>query len=70
MHRRSHGGNDPENWGGGKMFEPVVEILALLLVVAVVAVLVIALAVVGVFGLLAFRIVRKAYRIVGRFRWR
>lgn len=51
------------------MIEPVVEILALLLLGAVVTVLFIGLAVVGMLGLLAFRVVRKAYRVVGWLRW-
>jgi len=51
------------------MIEPVVEILAILLLGALVAVLFIALAVAGVLGLLAFRVVRKAHRVVGWLRW-
>ncbi|MBA7602209.1 hypothetical protein ES703_09295 [subsurface metagenome] len=51
------------------MIEPVIEILVVLLLAATVAVLFIALAVAGVLGLLAFRVVRKAHRVVGWLRW-
>jgi hypothetical protein len=51
------------------MIWPAVEILVLLLTIAVFVVLVVALAVAAVLGLLAFRVVRKAHRAVGRLRW-
>ncbi len=51
------------------MFGPIVEILAILLLVVAVTVLIIGLAVAGVLGLLAFRVVRKAHRVVGWLRW-
>ena len=51
------------------MIGPVVEVLAIVLLIATVTVLVLALAVVAVLGLLAFRVVRKAHRVVGWIRW-
>lgn len=51
------------------MIEPVIEILAILLLTTAVAVLFIGLAVAGVLGLLAFGVVRKAYRVARWLRW-